>query len=111
MVAGQCYEFGPFRLDGRVLFRDGRRVALTPKVLETLLVLVEADGRIVSKDELMQKLWPDTFVDETSLTSNISVLRKTLSTEGGGGFLCRNSSEARLSLRSSCSIDRQCCCP
>jgi|SRR5579864_367853 len=85
MVAAQRYEFGPFRLDGRVLFHDGRRVALTPKVLETLLVLVEADGRIVSKDELMQKVWPDTFVDETSLTSNISVLRKTLSMEGGGG--------------------------
>jgi TolB-like protein/DNA-binding winged helix-turn-helix (wHTH) protein len=83
-MAGQCYEFGPFRLDGRALFRDGCRVALTPKALEILLALVEAEGRIVSKDELMQKVWPDTFVDETSLTSNISVLRKTLSTEGGG---------------------------
>jgi TolB-like protein/DNA-binding winged helix-turn-helix (wHTH) protein/Tfp pilus assembly protein PilF len=84
MVAEQRYAFGPFRLDGRALFRDGRRVALTPKVLEILLALVEAHGRIVSKDELIQRVWPDTFVDETSLTSNISVLRKTLSTEGGG---------------------------
>jgi TolB-like protein/DNA-binding winged helix-turn-helix (wHTH) protein/Tfp pilus assembly protein PilF len=84
MLSGQRYEFGPFRLDGRMLFRNGRRVALTPKVVETLLVLVQADGRIVSKDELIQRVWPDTFVDETSLTSNISVLRKTLGTEGGG---------------------------
>jgi TolB-like protein/DNA-binding winged helix-turn-helix (wHTH) protein/Tfp pilus assembly protein PilF len=84
MRSGQCYEFGPFRLDGRALFCDGRRVALTPKVVEILLALVEADGRIVSKDELIQRVWPDTFVEETSLTSNISVLRKTLSVEGGG---------------------------
>lgn len=65
-----------------MLFRDEQRVALTPKVLETLLVLVEANGKIVSKDELMQKVWPDTFVDESSLTANISVLRKTLATDG-----------------------------
>src|SRR5258708_20057268 len=84
MRSGQCYEFGPFRLDGRALFCDGRRVALTPKVVEILLALVEADGRIVSKDELMQRVWPNTFVEETSLTSNISVLRKTLCVEGGG---------------------------
>lgn len=83
MASGHCYEFGPFRLNGGVLFHNGRRVGLTPKVLETLLVLVEADGRIVSKDELMQRVWPDTFVDETSLTSNMSVLRKTLNTKGG----------------------------
>jgi DNA-binding winged helix-turn-helix (wHTH) protein len=49
MVSGQCYEFGPFRLDRHVLSHHGRRVAVTPKVLETLLVLVEADGRIVSR--------------------------------------------------------------
>ena len=77
MVAGRSYEFGAFRLDGAVLFRDGHRVALTPKVVETLLVLVQAQGRIVSKDELLNKVWPDTFVDETNLTANVSILRKT----------------------------------
>lgn len=78
MAAGRSYEFGAFRLDGAVLFRDGHRVALTPKVVETLLVLVQAQGRIVSKDELLHKVWPDAFVDETNLTANISILRKTL---------------------------------
>ena len=77
MVGGRSYEFGAFRLDGAVLFRDGHRVALTPKVVETLLVLVQAQGRIVSKDELLNQVWPDAFVDETNLTANISILRKT----------------------------------
>jgi TolB-like protein/DNA-binding winged helix-turn-helix (wHTH) protein/Tfp pilus assembly protein PilF len=77
MVAGRSYLFGAFHLDGAVLFRHGHRVPLTPKVVETLLVLVQAQGRIVSKDELLNKVWPDAFVDETNLTANISILRKT----------------------------------
>jgi Tol biopolymer transport system component/DNA-binding winged helix-turn-helix (wHTH) protein len=76
----QLYEFGPFRLDGvrRVLFRGDEVVPLTPKVLHTLVVLVENSGRVVSKDELMKAVWPDTFVEEGNLTQNISVLRKIL---------------------------------
>lgn len=76
----QLYEFGPFRLDvdERLLMRDGRMAPLPPKVFDTLLVLVENSGRVVSKDELMQSLWPDTFVEESNLTQNISQLRRAL---------------------------------
>ena len=76
----QLYEFGPFRLDvdERLLMRDGRMTPLPPKVFDTLLVLVENRGRVVSKDELMQSLWPDTFVEESNLTQNISQLRRAL---------------------------------
>jgi DNA-binding winged helix-turn-helix (wHTH) protein/TolB-like protein len=74
------YEFGPFRLDvaKRLLFRDGRPLTLTPRLFETLLVLVENNGRLVGKDELMTKLWPDTVVEEANLTVNVSALRKAL---------------------------------
>lgn len=76
----QLYEFGPFCLDigERLLIRDGRMTPLPPKVFDTLLVLVENSGRVVSKDELMQSLWPDTFVEESNLTQNISQLRRAL---------------------------------
>src|SRR5579872_6465088 len=74
------YEFGPFRLDPakRVLLRDGDPVPLTPKVFDTLLVLVQNSGQPISRDELMQAVWPDSFVEEGNLTQNISVLRKAL---------------------------------
>jgi DNA-binding winged helix-turn-helix (wHTH) protein/TolB-like protein/lipoprotein NlpI len=80
------YEFGSFRLDPaqHVLLRDGQIVALTPKVFETLLVLVEKSGQVVDKDELLQKIWSDTFVEESSLAKNISVLRKVLKENGSG---------------------------
>src|SRR5215831_4949088 len=74
------YEFGPFRLDKakHLLLRDGQAVPLTPKALETLLMLVENRQRVVEKDDLMQLIWPDSFVEEGSLTRNIYLLRKTL---------------------------------
>jgi TolB-like protein len=74
------YEFGPFRVDAaqHLLFRDGVPVPLTPKAFDTLLVLVENSGRLVEKDNLMKEVWPDSFVEEGSLTRNISVLRKLL---------------------------------
>ena len=75
------YEFGPFRLNAteRLLQRGSEIVALTPKVLDTLLVLIENSGHIVEKTQLMEQLWPDSFVEESSLTQNISLLRKALS--------------------------------
>jgi DNA-binding winged helix-turn-helix (wHTH) protein/tetratricopeptide (TPR) repeat protein len=78
------YAFGRFRLsaDGRLLLRDGTRVALGPKVLHTLLVLVERAGQVVGKTELMQAVWPDSFVEETGLTRNISILRQALGADG-----------------------------
>ena len=74
------YEFGYFRLDPseRLLVRDGQPVPLAPKVFDTLLALVENPGRLVDKDQLMSRLWPDTFVEEATLARNISDLRKAL---------------------------------
>lgn len=76
----QIFEFGPFQLDTeeRLLLRDGQRVALTPKVFETLVALVEQRGRLIEKDALMKLVWPDSFVEEANLTNNISTLRKAL---------------------------------
>jgi len=80
------YDFGPFRLNvtERLLQTSDRMVPLTPKLIDTLVVLVENSGHVVTKDSLMRSLWPDTFVEESSLTQNISLLRKALA-EGGGG--------------------------
>ena len=77
------YEFGPFRLDAteRLLLRDQQHIPLTPKAFETLLVLVEHDGHVIDKDEMMKKVWPDTFVEEVNLAKNVSCLRKILATE------------------------------
>lgn len=76
------YEFGAFRLDAdeRVLRRldDNTIVPLTPKVFSTLLLLVENQGRIVSKEAMMSALWADTFVEESNLTFNIRKLRQAL---------------------------------
>lgn len=74
------YRFGSFHLDEaeRLLFRSGVRVPLTPKVFDTLLILVQNAGRLVSKDCLLQNLWPDTFVEEANLSVNIASLRKAL---------------------------------
>ena len=74
------YEFGPFRLNvqERLLEKNDELVSLTPKVFETLLVLVEHSGHVLAKDDLITRLWPDTFVEESSLTQNISLLRRAL---------------------------------
>jgi DNA-binding winged helix-turn-helix (wHTH) protein/tetratricopeptide (TPR) repeat protein len=74
------YEFGPFRLDPqkRLLTRGTDPVSLTPKVIETLVVLIENRDRVVSKDDLMKILWPDSFVEESNLSQNVFVLRKAL---------------------------------
>lgn len=76
----RLYEFGPFRLNvtERFLESGDKVVPLTPKVFDTLRVLVENSGHVLSKDELMQALWPDSFVEESSLTQNISLLRRAL---------------------------------
>jgi DNA-binding winged helix-turn-helix (wHTH) protein/Tol biopolymer transport system component len=74
------YQFGDFRLDTgeRVLLRDGEFVAITPKVFDTLCVLIENAGRIVEKDELIERIWHERFVQENNLTFNIKMLRKAL---------------------------------
>jgi len=74
------FEFGPFRLDTeeQLLLREGGPIALPPKVYETLLVLVGSNGRVLTKNELMRAIWPDTVVEEANLAHNISELRKAL---------------------------------
>src|SRR5215510_10893294 len=78
--AKPIYEFGPFRFDAakHLLLCDGQPLPLTTKALDTLLVLVEHDGQLVTKDELMRQVWPDTVVEEGNLTVTISMLRKAL---------------------------------
>ncbi len=80
------YEFGQYRLDTgeHLLLREGQRVSLPPKAFETLVALVERRGRLVEKEELMQAVWPNSFVEEASLTHNVWTLRKTLGSEPGG---------------------------
>jgi len=75
-----CYEFGPFLLDPfkRRLFRDGKPISLTPKAFDTLLALVQNNGRIIEKDELMKEVWAGAVVEEGGLARNISSLRKAL---------------------------------
>src|SRR6185436_369061 len=74
------YEFGDFRLDpaAKTLFCQNTPVALTPKVFDTLQFMVENAGRLLEKDELMQNIWRDRFVEESNLTFNIKMLRKAL---------------------------------
>ena len=69
-----AYEFAAFRFDPteRVLYRGARIVPLTPKVADTLFVLLEHHSRVVEKSELLKVVWPDTFVEEGGLTRNIS---------------------------------------
>lgn len=80
------YEFGLFRLDpaARSLRRADKAVALTPKMFDVLLYLVERNGQVVEKEELLRAVWPDTFVEEANLAVNISSLRKALSEAGNG---------------------------
>jgi TolB-like protein/DNA-binding winged helix-turn-helix (wHTH) protein len=75
-----AYAFGPFTLDveEKTLRSGGASVPVTPKVFDTLAILVGHSGQLMSKDQLMKEVWPDTFVDEATLAQNISVLRKAL---------------------------------
>ncbi|HEU5237877.1 MAG TPA: DPP IV N-terminal domain-containing protein [Pyrinomonadaceae bacterium] len=74
------YKFDSFIVDvnERLLLRDGRMVPLTPKVFETLLLLVKNQGSIVTKEKMLTTLWPDVFVEESNVTFNIRMLRKAL---------------------------------
>src|SRR5439155_13474564 len=83
----RVYEFDSFVLDEKekVLLRDGERVPLTPKALEMLIVLVSNAGLVLEKEELMEIVWPDTFVEEANLAVNISMLRRALGEMPGGG--------------------------
>jgi len=74
------YEFGPFRLDveGLLLIHHGEPVPLGPKVVETLLALIEHPGEVLAKNALLERIWPEGYVEEANLAQNIYVLRKAL---------------------------------
>jgi eukaryotic-like serine/threonine-protein kinase len=76
----EVYEFGPFRADPEreILYRDGEQVPLTPKSFQTLMVFLRRGKEIVTKDELMKLVWPDSFVEEANLSRNVFMLRKAL---------------------------------
>ncbi len=84
------YEFEDFRLDAAhlLLYQSGQEISLAPKVVETLLFLVENSGKVVSKDELMEKVWADSIVEESNLSQNLFRLRKILGeTKDGKPFI------------------------
>jgi len=84
-LARQVYTFGPFRLeaDERRLLRDGSPVPLPAKAFDTLVLLVEGAGALQRQQELMDRLWPETFVEPNNLQYNVSLIRRAL--EGATG--------------------------
>src|SRR5215467_3032210 len=80
------YQFGPFQLDvaEHRLARDGVEVPLQLKAFEILCLLVDHAGRLLSKQDLLNRVWPDTMVEENNLNKNISLLRKALAESSTG---------------------------
>jgi len=83
------YGFGPFRLEvaERRLLRDGRPTSLQPRVFDTLVLLVQNAGHLLTKEELISALWPDTVVEESNLTKNIWTIRKALGDPDGATYI------------------------
>jgi TolB-like protein len=79
------YEFDDFRIDprARLLLRRGEPVPLTPRVFDTLLYLVQNHGKVLQKEELMTKIWPDAVVEENNLNQNVSTLRRVFGESRG----------------------------
>src|SRR5208337_859608 len=84
-----AYEFGPYRLDplGRSLLRDGEVVALPPKAVEVLMALIRNPGTVVGKPELIDAVWPESFVEEANLNQMIFLLRRAFGDNGGGDYI------------------------
>lgn len=80
LLARQIYEFGPFRINvkRRLLFRGQEQIPLSSKAFDTLLTLIESGGEVLEKDFLLNKIWPDTTVEEKNLTIAVSAVRKAL---------------------------------
>jgi len=91
MQTNKIYEFGKFRLDAgeRLLFDGTDAIALAPKVFDTLLLLVENSGHALGKEEMMERIWADSFVEENNLAQNVSILRK----RSASGRAARNTSK------------------
>ena len=95
------YAFGPFVVDPvkRRLWRDGRLVPITSKTFDVLVVLLEHRDHIVSKDELLNRVWPDTAVNENNLARQISSLRRALGQRPDQHDVRRHHSRSRISIR------------
>ncbi len=83
----RVYEFDSYRLDtaGRLLLKRGERITIPPKAFDILAALIESRGRVLGREELMQIIWPDTFVEQANLAVTISLARKALGTRPDGG--------------------------
>jgi DNA-binding winged helix-turn-helix (wHTH) protein/tetratricopeptide (TPR) repeat protein len=81
------FAFGPFRLDAdqQRLLRDGQPVSLPPKAFDLLVAFAECPGELLHKDDLLKRVWPDSFVEEANLSYNVSIIRKALA-DGQGGW-------------------------
>src|SRR6476660_3155334 len=79
-VSGKIYSFDKFQMDSdeRLLFDGVKNIPLAPKVFDTLLLLVENSGRVLSKERMLKEIWEDSFVEENNLAQNISYLRRIL---------------------------------
>ena len=89
MQSNLVYQFGPFQLlaADRLLLHHEKALKLPPKVFDALVFLVQNNGHVVHKDELMRAVWPDVIVEESSLTRTISVLRKALSADDASNYI------------------------
>jgi DNA-binding winged helix-turn-helix (wHTH) protein/tetratricopeptide (TPR) repeat protein len=86
----QLYCFGGFQVDtqSRLLLRDGERIQIPPKSADLLIALLEHNGELVAKEELIGTLWPNTFVEENNLAKHVFLLRKTLgANERGAAYI------------------------
>ena len=92
---GELFQFGGFVLvpGERLLMRHGEAIPLTPKAFDLLVALVRRGGHLVSKDELLQEVWPGRFVEEVNLSVNVSVVRKALGRDPGGAALIQTVSK------------------
>ncbi len=83
LTSQKLYDVGAFRLipDERLLLRDGQPVSVPPKAYDLLLVLVTQAGHLVTKEQLLKEVWPETFVEEANLSYTVSLLRKALGDE------------------------------
>jgi DNA-binding winged helix-turn-helix (wHTH) protein/tetratricopeptide (TPR) repeat protein len=88
-ISPRFFNFGPFSLDltERRLLRTGEEIPLTPKAFDTLVMLVQNSGHLVEKDELLKRIWPETFVEEATLAQNIFTLRRALGGSDGEQYI------------------------
>lgn len=80
LLETKSLEFGDFLLDlkEKVLLRNGERLSINPKTYQLLVALIENHGHLVEKEQLMERLWADSFVEDANLAFTVSLLRKTL---------------------------------